>query len=479
MKHSIKKRFISFGVIMTIGFIMLNITITNFLMIPFSVKCWTMQLDKIADDIEKLDVSDYEFREYMEHVEEDINTRITIVDGGGYVVASTSDTLKEQKILDKNNHAYKMLFDNKEALDKGETFSSSKTFGNKNRDGVRIFLIHKVGTDRYVILSRSYRSLLNSLKITILFEIIAGVVLLALGLVLVCRWSFHFSKPILQITDAAEHISNLDFDTRVDVCCDDELGKLADAVNRMSEHLQDNVEQMQEDIEKRKRLVRNLSHEIKSPIAVIMGYSDRMKAIITKNPEKAVSYCEIISDESNRIDMLVKEMLEFSKLEQEYGEPKCDKLETKRFFGELEKRFYQENPDTVIQFKTEYDEQDVIYADYVMTERAVYNLIRNAVTYATGEPPIIKVSGKRNEDCYEFTVYNSGSFIPDEDIQTVWEPFGKVDKVRGRSKKGYGLGLSIVREIVEKHNGYYRVNNLEDGVAFVIAIRIPKACNIQ
>ena len=231
------------------------------------------------------------------------------------------------------------------------------------------------------------------------------------------------------------------------------------------------VEQLQEDIENRKKLVRNLSHEIKSPVAVIMGYADRMKTVIADNLDKAKKYCEIISDESSRIDILVKEILEFSKLEQEYGEPNKESFEATRLFEDLKKRFYQENVETKITYEDSFVANEYINADYIMMERAVYNLIRNAVTYVTGETPLIKVTGTSTDGYYVISVYNSGSSIPDEDRQTIWEPFGKVDKVRGRSKRGYGLGLSIVREIVEKHEGRYRVDNLDDGVSFVISFK--------
>ena len=295
-----------------------------------------------------------------------------------------------------------------------------------------------------------------------------------IGYVVVSRLSRRIVVPIEKMTVAAEHISNLEFDTKVDIQTEDELGQLGQSINKMSGHLEQNLEMLQNDVENRKRLVRNLSHEIKSPVAVIMGYADRLKSVISKNPEKALQYCEIISDESGRVDMLVKEMLDLSKLEQQTSELNIESFTAGQLFQSLHKRFDEENSEKNIQYVEEYDREDRLWADYLLLERAVYNLISNAVFHGNTDKMLIRIRGEKKQDYYEIRVYNSGSFIPDEELSSIWEAFNKVDKVRTRGKQGSGVGLSIVKEVVEAHKGYYSVQNMEDGVEFCIAIKCIK-----
>lgn len=475
MKRSIEKRFTIIGVGMIGGFILLNIVLTYLFLIPFSVKISAGQLNKIATDLKAQNMSDSEeFQSYIEQIEDDMSIRITVIDGEGLIIYTTKFNSKSGDYIEHKGPSYKLFSDNIAKLDAGKYVYSSREQENEKVKTIRIFLVKRVGDNRYVILSRSYKSLQNTMKSAIMFELVSGAMLLILGLFIVKRWGSYFVKPIRQITETAEHISNLEFDNKVYVNSEDELGQLAVAINKMSDHLEANVIQLQDDIENRKKLVRNLSHEIKSPIAVIMGYSDRMKAALKKDPDKAIKYSEIISDESSRVDILVKEMLELSRMEQENDDIHMEKIEAKRLFNDLNKRFEQEYMDRDIIYKDEYNSDDTFYADYVLVERAVYNLIRNAATYVSGDPAVIRVNGYIEGLYYVINVFNTGSMIPDEDRKSIWEPFSKVDKARSRSRKGFGVGLAIVREIVEKHKGAYSVVNNSDGVTFSISFKQPK-----
>ena len=468
MKKSLIKK-ICFAVLGLIGlFVILNVLLTYFLLIPFSTYLSEKQMIELALSIANWeDYSDERVLEYIEQIDEDMNTQITIADKDKNIICSTKVSDYRKKTLGTNTSE---LFDSRfEELEQGKAVSLTKN-SEQETDKIQIRVIKKIADDRYAVLNRSYRSLQNATHSAIIFEVLAGIVLILLSAVIVYRFSRYLVIPIQKMTVTAEHISNLEFDMKVDVETEDELGKLGNSINKMSEHLKENMDMLQEDVESRKRLARNLSHEIKSPIAVIMGYADRLKTVIVKNPQKALSYCEIISNESGRVDKIVKEMLELSRLECNGDVLNLESICAGDFFSDLRRRFQEENVGKQIEYIEKYHAEDEFQADYNLVERAVYNLVKNAVVYGNPENLRIEVSGRQNGAYYEFTVFNTGSSIREEESDSLWEPFIKENKARTRGS-GSGIGLSIVREIVQAHHGYYSVQNEEDGVRFCIAVK--------
>ncbi|MDE5863831.1 MAG: HAMP domain-containing histidine kinase [Lachnospiraceae bacterium] len=456
------------GVALIASFVLLNLILTYFLLIPFSTYLSIRQMKELAVSIsDRDDYEDTSFLQYIQELNDDLNTRITIVDRDKNIINTTRLGYYQEGKLGKVSGRY--FEANLNAMDSGKTVSWSRTGESTNKVEVRV--ITKVADNRYAVLSRSYRSLQNATKSALIFELLSGVLLILVSIIVVFFTSRRLVVPIRRMTAVAEHISNMEFDARVEVTTKDELGMLGTSINRMSEHLENNLEMLQNDIEKRKRLVRNLSHEIKSPVAVIMGYADRLKAVISKNPEKAVNYCSVISDECNRINVLVTEMLELSRFEQQMEVLNREDIPAERFFNSVRTHFENTILDREVTYQENYDSQDVFQGDYILLERAVDNLLRNAVGHSGDKNPVIQITGNWNKDYYEIHVYNSGSYIAEEDRENIWDAFTKVDKVRGRGQQGSGVGLTIVREIVDAHGGYYHICNKESGVEITIAIK--------
>ncbi len=472
MKKSLSRKICWIGMLLIVAFVLINIILTYFFMAPFSTLFYREQMTELGDSLEKMNLTDDEqVEDRIDTIDNQYGVKVTVIDGEKNILHTTRTVLK----ADSNYWILSMeLFDsNRDKIDKGKNaFLTRKQQRKDNKKTIQLIMIQSIDKNQYVVMSKSYQSLQNAMFSAIVFELVVGLIIILVGWMIVYRLSKYMLIPIRKMTVTAEQISNLKFDAKVDVTSMDELGQLGISINKMSERLEMNMMELQDDIEKRKRLVRNLSHEIKSPIAVIMGYADRMKAVIDKKPEKAIEYCEIISSESARVDRLVKEMLELSKMEQNVKALNVEEIELKDLFTDLQERFSEENLEKNIQLTVNYDGASTVKADYMLLERAIYNLINNAVAHSENENMQIQVKGVKNDNYYEFKVFNTGSHIDENEIASIWEPFNKVDKVRGRGSQGYGVGLSIVREIVESHEGYYKVENRENGVEFVIAIRL-------
>ncbi|MCM1157049.1 MAG: HAMP domain-containing histidine kinase [Bacteroidales bacterium] len=469
MKQSLSKKLCFVGMSLIGAFVLLNIVLAYFFLIPLSTFRSRLQMEDIMEDIEsRIEYTDESFGDYITQITEEMDVWVTVADREKKIIHATRDSELEKKYL--GVYTGSIFDENYDSLERGKTVFYARA-KESNKGIITIKVMKKIADNRYLILSRSYRSLEEAAISAIIFDALVGVVFIFVGFFVVWRLSRHVVEPVENMKNVAEHIARLEFDMRVDIQTEDEIGQLGHSINTMSEQLESSLHLLQKDIENRKKLVRNLSHEMKAPLAVIMGYADRLKEVIFHDPQKALKYSEIISNESMRADILVKEMLEFSKLERQTEELRRESFLVKELFDDIGKRFEEEYMEDSIEYLEVYDEKEELVADYLMLERAVYNLLRNAVTYGMAESMVIRISGKRNGGYYEIRVYNSGSRIKEEDQTTIWEAFSKVDKARTRGKQGSGIGLSIVREIVEAHDGYYTVENVEDGVEFLISVK--------
>ena len=232
--------------------------------------------------------------------------------------------------------------------------------------------------------------------------------------------------------------------------------------------------ELQKDIEKKEKLenmrtefIGNVSHELKTPIALIQGYAEGLKEGISDDPESRAFYCEVIMDEANKMNQLVKNLLTLNQLE--FGE---EEVAFERFdVVELIQGVLQSNEILIQQKDAEvrlHAEQPVyVWADEFKVEQVVRNYLSNALNHLDNERIIdIRLTVREDAQKVRISVFNTGSQIPQEDKEQIWNKFYKVDKARTREYGGHGIGLSIVKAIMESFHQEYGVENYENGVAF-------------
>lgn len=315
------------------------------------------------------------------------------------------------------------------------------------------------------------------------FYIYIYVIAVLLILILSFLYSIMISKPLVKLKNAAFKMTELDFSTKCDVSSRDEIGELGGILNFLSEKLDKTLgelktsnDKLKEDIEKerqleimRKEFVTAVSHELKTPITLIGGYAEALKDNIG-TPEDNDFFVDIIMDEANKMDFLIKDMLDLSQLESGAYKMNFEKFNIVDLTEFVIKKFSRKIKERQIRFEINKDNSCVIVSgDIHRIEQVLVNLISNAIRHVE-EAGIIKIEIKNYDNRYVISVENQGKHIDPEEQEKIWQRFYKIDKSRNREDEGTGIGLSIVKNILTQHNSNFGVENTELGVKFYFTL---------
>ena len=322
-------------------------------------------------------------------------------------------------------------------------------------------------------------SIRESVKLANRFLAYVGFGAAIISAVIVLFISGKITKPIKELTEISGRMIHLDFEAKYTGNSKTEIALLGQNINELSYTLEQTISELksvnnelQRDIEKknkidemRKEFLSNVSHELKTPIALIQGYAEGLKEGISDDEESRNFYCEVIMDEASKMNNMVKKLLTLNQLE--FGN---DNVTMERFdIVSLVRNFLQSaeilcrQKDVKVIMK-EY-QPIYVWADEFLVEEVFSNYFSNAMNHVADDK-VIDVKLDVKEKNVRISVFNTGEPIPEESVSHIWEKFYKVDKARTREYGGSGVGLSIVKAIMDSLNHDYGVKNYDNGVEF-------------
>lgn len=333
----------------------------------------------------------------------------------------------------------------------------------------------------YIFLfSTPMESIKESAAISSRFLCEIGVISVILGGLIAWIYSGKISNPILKLAQLSEQITKLDFNAKYAGNEKNEIGILGNNMNSLSESLKQTISELktanlelQQDIQKKEQIdlqrqefVGNVSHELKTPIALIQGYAEGLKEGVIDDSESVNYYLDVICDEAERMNRMVKSLMTLSELESGSHHVVMERFDLVTLV-----RNYINSADILIK------EQDVkisvhcpdylfVWGDEFKIEEVIMNYFSNAIHHVEGEEKAVKIFVEQIEEKARVTIFNTGKHIPEEDLAHIWDKFYKVDKARTRAYGGSGIGLSIVKAIMTGLQQSYGVENVEGGVAF-------------
>lgn len=462
MKHTLRKRYILVGSLLILGFLSVLLG-TSRLLKEGLVEKWNREkMETVAGETVKLlEKQNWKISQRnLDILAFENNAYLTVTDEDLKILMTTRSWEAERGTLGKKT--LRILRANQEQMKKdGSSFSSD--FDDNNR--ASFMHMTRIPEKGYVIIRKSITGLNSSTRVMEICFVIAAAITLLCGIPVIIYFSGRLAKPIMEINQVTRQIARLNFEEKVQVESKDELGALAESVNQMSDRLKETMESLKKDVELRKALVRNMAHELKTPVAVIMGYAENMTYISRKHPEKQEKYIRIITEECERMDGMIRQMLEVSSYEHGETVLQVTPFSPGELFSSIEKISRNENPDWNGSYVLEGELDETVNGDFELLHRALYNLVKNAIRYGKPDGIITMKAFKKNGEIH-FLVHNQGDPIPEEEQEKIWNVFYKINPARTREHQSFGIGLSIVRQAALAHQGDVSVRNTKDGVEF-------------
>lgn len=438
------------------------------------------QKNELYDEVDKISLNS---SVTMYIMEVRVNVESGMVNSIDYLYPGMSDQMKEKNIAQFSKYVmFKRLgnvFDeNYEMIQNTGNYELYKVYDERTSSSY-MELVGGLNGDYWIYVRANYQSIQESASISNEFLAYAGAVVTILSILIMIFVSNRYTKPILALAKLAQKMEQLNFDVRYEEDRKDEIGVLGHSMNSLSDKLEETISELKtannelqldlqrrsEQEQMRQEFLANVSHELKTPIALIQGYAEGLQENVNDDPESRDFYCEVIVDEANKMNQMVKRLLSLNQLEFGNGQVHLEHFDVrevvKSVLASSDILFRQK--EITVSFAE--PEPVFVWADEYMTEEVVMNYVSNAVNHIGGDR-IIEVKIQSGGEKARISVFNTGEKIPEEEIGKIWNKFYKVDKARTREYGGNGIGLSIVKAIMDAHNQQYGVKNYDNGVEF-------------
>lgn len=329
------------------------------------------------------------------------------------------------------------------------------------------------------VMSAPLAAIQESVALSNRFLTFISLAALVLGSIVVFIATQRQAKPIMELSRLSEQMRDLNFEAKYEGNAENEIGVLGSSMNALADKLKETMGKLksanmklQSDIEQkiridemRKDFISNVSHELKTPITIIHGYAEGLADGMCKDEDSRNFYYQVILNESDKMTVLVKQLLNLSDLEFGFDPPKIERFDLTELIGDVlassEVLFKEKKAE--VEFT--HPEPVYVWADEFKIEEVLHNYLSNALNHLDGARRI-RIGIERQENVAKVFVFNTGKNIPEQDIPMLWNKFYKVDKARTREYGGSGIGLSIVKAIMDSHHRECGVENRRDGVAF-------------
>lgn len=485
MKRSIRQQFALIFIGLMAGTILLCWFINNVFLEEYYIRSKTEVIYDAYNTISQAAKSDTyssdAFVQELDDVCNIYNITVCVMDANSqtkYVSGNGGRELEKQLI----SYIFGWQETPSKIIEEGEEYTIQRmTFGGEEF----LLMYGQLDTGISFIMRTPIESIRESAKIANRFFAYVGIAGTVAGAIIIWLVTGRITKPIKTLNRISEQMVHLDFEAKYDGTAKNEIGMLGENMNKLSESLEQSISELktannelQRDIEKkeqidamRKEFLANVSHELKTPIALIQGYAEGLVEAVSDDPESQKFYCEVIMDEASKMNNMVQKLLTLNQLE--FGN---DVVTMERFdITALIRNYIQSAAILTKQNEIQVcmDEYPSLYVwgDEFKTEEVFMNYFSNAVNHCAGEKKIV-VTMEQKEKTLRVGVFNTGAPIPEESLPHLWEKFYKVDKARTREYGGSGVGLSIVKAIMESMNRDYGVENYENGVLFWFELEV-------
>ena len=335
----------------------------------------------------------------------------------------------------------------------------NKRFGNKT-----IIKALKYNDEVYIFLNTSVQPLDSS--IILLKSQYGYIALIIFGISLIISYviSSQISRPIVKISDSAKKLANGDFN--VSFSTDSKVQE----IKELSTTLDLAKNELSKTDELRRDLMANVGHDLRTPLTMIKAYAEMTRDLESQTPEKRAENMNIIIEETDRLNVLVSDILDLSKLQSSTYELKIEEFDLNELIRNIIKRFYILIDSDGYEFIYNNDKEIMVKADKKRIEQVIYNLLNNAVNY-TGEDKKIYINVIDEKKKVLVEIRDTGKGIDKDEIKYIWNKYYHNERKHKRNAFGTGLGLSIVKTILESHNYKYGVKSVKNkGTTFYFEI---------